>query len=598
MPTDELTPRIYLKFNGTEASEEVTDAIISVEVDDSLTLPDMFAVHLRDSNLRWVDDDTFSVGASVEISGKTAEGTETLILSGEITGIEPWLTSDRGPTIVLRGYDESHRLNRNTKTQSFIQMTDSDIAQKIARDAGLQSEVDSTSEVHDYVLQDNKTDWEFLIARAQRVGYRVLVKEGKLHFKQFAGATEQTPTVEWAEDLLEFNARLTTARQVSEVIVQGWDPDEQQQIVGSATRPNDMPEIGQSEEGGPASEVFGGSAREILVNRPVSTQAEADILAQSICDEIGQGFIEGECIITGNPRVQAGAIVEIVGVGDRFSGNYRVTHAVHRYDASGYKTEFSIGGRHAATIGEILSNMNGRQSGQGAMLGVVTNNEDPDDQGRVKVKIPSLKDSEESAWARLVTPDAGPERGFQWLPEVNDEVLVLFEHDDINRPLVIGGLWSNKNKPPTPSGECLDSSKVKTRQIVTRSGTKLVLEDDDNIITISNPDEKFSLKISEKDSKIEIISDGDVMVQAKQNASVKADKDINAEAGGNAAIKVTGNADVEANGNAKVKASGNLDVEGAQVTVKGTAKAEVSAPTLSLKGSAMVEIQGGVVKIN
>lgn len=589
--TQELISRIYLSFDGAEASQEVIDSIVSVEVDDSLILPDMFAIHLQDPELRWIDDDTFSVGKSVDIS--TGEGsTKVKILSGEITGVEPRLLPNIGPSLILRGYDMSHRLNRGKKTTTYIQMTDGDIAKKVAQNAGLRSNIDPTRQVNEYVIQDNKTDWEFLISRAQRIGYRVLVKDGKLHFVELPEAGEQTPTLKWGEDLVEFNARLTTARQVTAVIVQGWDPDRQQQIVGEATQPRDTPDIGErSQDGGQTAErAFGGSAKEIVVNRPVATQEEANILAQAICDEIGQGFIEAECVSFGNPAIQAGVMVRLEGLGSRFSGTYRVTHVLHRYDASGYTTEFTIGGRYASTISELLSTTDENDRNWGPVLGVVTNNDDPDAQGRVKVKIPSLKDSEESNWARLVAAGAGNGRGFQCMPEVGDEVLVVFEHEDIHKPLIIGGLWSDKYKPPTPSNECLGSDGVKIRQMVTRTGTKLVLDDENNSITISNPDEKFCLKISESDKKVEIVSDGDVMVEAKQNAWVKADRDINVEAGGNATIKATGNA--------KVKASGNLDVEGVQVTVKGTAKAEVSAPTLSLKGSAMVEIQGGLVKIN
>ncbi len=568
--TTQLAPRIYLKFDGTEASERVTDAIIFIEVDDSLTLPDMFTIHLRDPNLEWIDDDTFSLGTPVEISAKAEGGSEVKLLSGEITGIEPQLRQGIGPTLILRGYDKSHRLNRDKKTRSFLQMTDSDIAKKVAQSAGLRNQVDSTSEVYDYVLQHNQTDWEFLIERAGRVGFRVLVKDDTLHFQQFPDNTEETPELEWAVNLLEFDARLTTARQVSEVIVQGWDPDKQQQIVGQATRANDVPEIGESQQGGQASEqAFGGSSREIIVDRPVSTQAEADTLAQAICDEIGQGFVEAECMCFGNPEVQAGAMVTMNGLGDRFSGSYRVTHASHRYDESGYRTEFTVGGRHASTISEVLSSINDDGFRQGAVLGVVTNNEDPDDECRVKVKIPSIKDSEESAWARLIATGAGKDRGLQWLPEVNDEVLIVFENNDINRPLVIGGLWSAKNNPPLPSSGCLDSGKVNTRQIVTRSGTKIVLEDDDNIITISNPDESYHLKISEKDTKIEIISGGDISVEAQQNATVKTQGDVNVEATGNVSVKGQ-QVEVSANTNAKITASANMNLEASGImTIKG-----------------------------
>jgi phage protein D len=362
--TEQLTPRIYLKIDGSDASEEVMDNVISIEVDDSLTLPDMFAIHLKDPNLKWIDADSFSLGKSVEISAKNGRA-ETKLILGEITGIEPHLNPATGPTLILRGYDKSHRLNRGKKTSSFVQMTDGDIAKKIAQNAGLKSKVDPTRQVHEYVLQENQTDWEFLISRAQRIGYHVLVKDGVLHFVKAPDGGGQAPILEWAVDLSQFNARLSTIHQVSEVVVQGWDPDRQQQIVGRATQARDIPQIGESRQGGEAAkDAFGVEAKEIIVNRPVATQAEADALAQSICDEIGQGFIEAECVCFGNPAVQAGAMVELQGLGDRFSGNYRITHALHRYDASGYTTEFTIGGRHATTIAELLSSRNGSNGSQ------------------------------------------------------------------------------------------------------------------------------------------------------------------------------------------------------------------------------------------
>ena len=542
-------------------------AVISVEVDDSLTLPDMFTIHLGDPNLEWIDNDTFSLGTTVEIAARVEGGQETTILAGEVTGIEPYLSSEAGNSVIIRGYDRSHRLNRNKVTKSFVQMTDSDIASAIANDAGLQTQVDSTSEVHDYVLQKNQTDWEFLIERAQRVGFRVMVKDDKLHFERYPSAASQSPTLDFGVELLKCNARLTTARQVSEVMVLGWDPDNQQQIVGSATRPNDTPEIGESQQGGSAAQqAFGGEAREIIIDRPVSTQAEADLLAQAICDEIGQGFIEAECLCLGNPEIQAGVMVSLDGLGNRFSGSYRVTHALHRYDDGGYKTEFTVGGRHTATISELLANMNDNGFNQGPVLGVVTNNDDPDDEGKVKVQIPSLEDSAESTWARVVAPGAGDNRGFLSLPQVSDEVLVVFENDDINRPLVLGGLWSQQNTIPTPPSECIESGTVKMRQLVTGTGVKIEIDDNNNSVLITNPDEQYSILISENDSKIEIKSGGDVKIQSQQKTVIEAQGDVEINATGN--LKMQGQqVDITANASAKIKASASMNVEASGNTV-------------------------------
>ena len=78
----------------------------------------------------------------------------------------------------------------------------------------------------------------------------------------------------------------------------------------------------------------------------------------------------------------------------------------------------------------------------------MTNNDDTDKLGRVKVKYPTLSDSDESTWARVATPGGGVQRGLQWIPEVGDEVLVGFELGDKTRPMILGGLWSRKDKPP------------------------------------------------------------------------------------------------------------------------------------------------------
>lgn len=559
--TQESTTPISLKFDGAEAPAEIIDSIVSVEVDDSLILPDMFAIHLQDTERRWIDDDRFSVGKSVEIATRPVS-TPVKIVSGEITGIEPRILPDVGVSMVIRGYDMSHRLNRGKKTRTFIQMTNGDIAKKIAQTAGLKSKIDSTRQVYEYVIQDNKTDWEFLISRAQMIGYRVLVKDGTLHFVELPDAGDETPTLKWGENLVAFSARLTTSRQVTEVIVQGWDYNKQQQIVGQAKQPHDTPSIGEgqeSQQGGQVAErAFGGSAKQIVVHRPVATQQEADTLAQAICDEIGQGFIEAECLGFGDPSIQAGVMVKLEGLGRRFSGTYRVTHALHRYDHTGLTTHFTVGGRYASTISELLSSMNENGMIQGPVLAVVTNNNDPDDQGRVKVKIPSLKDSEESHWARLVAPGAGKKRGLQCVPEVGDEVLVVFEQEDIHRPLIIGGLWSSTNAPPTASSQCLGSDGVKIRQIVTRTGTKLVLDDEKNSIYISNPDGKYHLMISEKDKKVEIISDGDVVVEAK----------------------------------------GNINVKGQQVEVKANTSAKITATNINLEASGIMTIKGSQIKLN
>ena len=89
----------------------------------------------------------------------------------------------------------------------------------------------------------------------------------------------------------------------------------------------------------------------------------------------------------------------------------------------------------------------------GLTIGIVTNNKDPDGVGRVRVKFPALSDQEESWWARVVDAGRRLPAGLMFMPQIDDEVLVGFEHGDLRRPFVLGGLWGAKAKPPTASGD-------------------------------------------------------------------------------------------------------------------------------------------------
>jgi uncharacterized protein involved in type VI secretion and phage assembly len=109
----------------------------------------------------------------------------------------------------------------------------------------------------------------------------------------------------------------------------------------------------------------------------------------------------------------------------------------------------------------------------GVVVGIVTNNRDPDGLGRVKVRFPWRDDTDESYWARVAAAMAGPDRGCYFLPEVGDEVLVAFDHGEIGHPFVLGALWNGQDKPPESNGD----GKNNVRKIRSRSGHEIVLDD-------------------------------------------------------------------------------------------------------------------------
>src|ERR1041384_980006 len=151
----------------------------------------------------------------------------------------------------------------------------------------------------------------------------------------------------------------------------------------------------------------------------------------------------------------------------------------------------------------------------GVEIGIVTNVKDPDKNGRVKVCFPRLPGKPESDWARVGQPAAGPGRGFYWIPQVNDEVLIMFERGQSNAPYVIGSLWNGKDKP-MKDGYADENSTI---MIQTKSGHQLVIDDkkDHEKITLGDKSGKRTLTWDVKNKKFLIeAKEGDLEIHAEK----------------------------------------------------------------------------------
>ncbi|HEY79304.1 MAG TPA: VgrG-related protein [Dehalococcoidia bacterium] len=602
MPKSELISHMAIKIGGKDAPAAMMHDLNEIVVDTSLHLPDMFTIEINDDSLEWMDSSLLDIGSSVEISAKAAgESAATGILTkGEITAIEPEFPENGGTSVIIRGYDKSHRLHRGKKTRTFKEMSDSEIVKKIAQECGLTAKVEKTKASYEHIFQDYQTDMEFVQDIARRVGYFAYVADGTLHFCSKPDNGGGTVSLEWGQNLVEFQSRYTTSGQVAEAAIHGWDPKEKQAIIGKSKSPRNTPKVdGQSHGGDKANKAFSMTGvEEVLNNRPVRSQGEADVLAQAVLDERCHDFFHGEGTCRGNPAVRAGAEVELKGIGKRFSGRYRITRATHRYDIQGYTTQFEISGYRANTLSQLLGG-NGN-SGYGVVVGIVTNAKDPEGLARVKVKYPTISDQLESHWARLATPMAGSGRGFEFIPEVNDEVLVAFEYNDINRPYILGSLWNGKDKPPEASNEIASDGKVKRRIIHSRSGHTIALDDTDGDEKISIVDKtgNNSIEIDSTKNTLTIKTDGAISMETKDDVTIKG-KNITLDATADAKMTAKSNINLEATLKATVKGKSGADVQAdGPVNVKSTATTNVEGSLTNVKASTALTIQGTPVKIN
>ena len=190
------------------------------------------------------------------------------------------------------------------------------------------------------------------------------------------------------------------------------------------------------------------------------------------------------------------------------------------------------------------------------MIGLVTNNRDPDNLARVRVKYPTLDEKSESAWARIVSVGAGPKGGGQlMLPQPDDEVLVGFENGNPDRPYVIGALWNGKDKPNQELWQPPGGKQARDGSYVLRS-------------------EKL----------IDMLAKGDINIKTSQSKMLV---DVFDEL-----TIVVGKAKIV------MKKDGTITIEGGNVTVNGQMGTTVKGAKVDVQGQGPVTVKGATVAIN
>ena len=608
-----------LKIDGKEPPKELMEDILQLVVEESLHLPGAFTLVIQNDYFTgrgdkpWRYQDILQIGKTVTIgfTGSTTDSqdfskdNQGQLIEAEITAIEAHFSGKSQAPIIVRGYDTCHRLHRGQHNRSFQNMTDTDIVKKIAEEAGIRKvEADNSGEPHDYVFQENQTNLQFLRQRASRIGFELFNQDGTLHFRKPKAGKELS--LKWLKEVNSFRVRVTSAEQVKEVEARAWDYGEKRAIVSTASTEQLITKTDNG-EGVATSSKFSGkptNPKRIVVDQPAFKPKEVDAIAQAVCNEIAGQFVYADAKAEGNPEIRPGRVIKLEDMGNH-SGKYYVTETRHIYQERIYITEFSVRGLRSGDLLSTLAPTSPLEPGQTMLVGIVTDNKDPKGWGRVKVKFPTLTEDHSSNWARVVGVGAGPQRGFDCLPEINDEVLVAFEHGDIHRPYVLGGVWNGKDKPPAAVEDSVQDGKVRLRTIKTRTGhvVQFVEEDGsgrkDGIYIETAGGYKISLNDSEM--AIEIVTKGGQKIKLddpSQTISMMSPGRIEQLAGGEVSAKAavithlaSGAATVTAGAGIAITAGGALAITaGALTTINSIGVITITAPAIALNG--VVTING------
>lgn len=282
-----------------------------------------------------------------------------LMLRGEITTLEPNYPESGASTLSVRGLNVLHGLRRKQHTWSWERVRDSDIARELGRlpvsddKPGLGIEVRVNDEAaarepeEPFVFMNNQYDILFLLERARRHGYTVYLhldpqdkQKSHLYFGPSNLVRDVTYELEWGKSLVQFRPTLTTARQVQQVTVRGWDRRKHQAIVATAPKDGQMPKVNADLlDQGVARAIQG--KHEVITDQPVFTPQQAEKMAEDILRNQLQEMVKASGATVGLPDLRAGRKLHIKKLGPRFDGEYFVTGTTHSIGDAGYRTTFN-----------------------------------------------------------------------------------------------------------------------------------------------------------------------------------------------------------------------------------------------------------------
>lgn len=355
MSPDHFTP----DFRITPLSPDAAKYVVSLSVISEIDTLNQFSMTLANPlpKLPWTHGDY--AGYLREGDSLAVElgyvGRLRPMFHGVVTGFAPSFPDAGAPTLTVTGHTRMHALRGARKTRTFVKMSDQDIVGTLAGEAGLSVDADSEPTLrYEYVIQYNETDLGFLMRRARGIGFELTVEDNTLRFKRARTGEEPVYRLVWrhpqrafAPDaqtlpLRKFSIATNPLGQITEVIVRGQMPKSREVIVGRAPDGAQRSSMGKETGADVVASALGGRRTEVVVDRPVASEGEATALAMAIYKRRLLDFVVGEGSTIGLPELQAGQVVDLDGLGERFNGRYYVKQATHSISSGGYSTSFAV----------------------------------------------------------------------------------------------------------------------------------------------------------------------------------------------------------------------------------------------------------------
>ncbi len=575
---------VSIKLNGTALADEV--GIVSVNVESELNRIPSAVVVLDDGSIPenefpLMDSDDNKPGTEIEIAAFYGSNSEQTLFKGIITATRLRIRAATGSQLELTCRDKAIALADIRRTAASTQVKDSDVMSQIISDTGLTADIGTTNGPQTDIVQYDCTDWDFLRMLADRNGMTLAVDDGTIAAAAPDPSGSAKLTLTLGVDVLDFDARVDTVALEKTASVTGWSTADQ--AVTSQT--SDAAASG-SWGNSTLSDLTGvtGDRTRSLTTPYAEGQLSLSDVASARADRVSLASMQGRCSYVGSATAGPGDTIELTGVGERVGGTAFVSGVTHVLKDGHWTTTAQLGlpqgwrgdsfGAAAPAGSTLTAPVHGLHVAK--VLAIV------DDAGvnpmsdatMIQVSLPLMGETPAEIWARYAQPYASNGAGIQFLPEVDDEVIVGFLSADPGAPVILGSLHSGSL---VRTNDATQENELKT--LTTISGLAITFDDDKKILTAETPgghsivmdDDQKTITVTDLTGNSITMSDSGVAIDSTGTLDLTASSDISISSSGGD-VTIDGN-NVTANGNMGATVKGGSTAElssGGQTTVKGS----------------------------
>jgi len=461
---------------------------------------------------------------------------------------------------------------------------------KIFTDNGLSARVTTTG---DFIQQTTSSqyyssDWDFVLNRTEINGKILMIKKpasaaGKIVIENPSASGEAKRKLTFGKDLFDFESEANALTQITSVESSSWGGDTQAVIKSTKATASTFTQLENAGIKFSELNAISSPATLSLFHAGEVEKAELDGWSKAVMEKSAHGKAKGSFKIYGDPGLSLGDVIELAGIGKKFSGKVLVTGVTQEYSQSSWFTWVYFGldekwhsenfNIHSQPAGGLAPGVNGLQIGK-----ILKRDGDPGGKFRLQIKLPMI-DPNAKFWARMLFDYAGSSRGTFFWPEVDDEVLVGFLNDDPRNPVILGSLF---NKVATPILPPTADNDIKA--IITKSNLQLEFNDKDKVITIKTPGGN-TITVDDKEKQIQLKDQhGNEVTMDSSAISLKSAGELKLTAAKNISIS---------------SSAGDVTIDGKNIT--STAKMKFAASGnagAEIKTSAIAVLKGSLVQIN